>query len=66
MTPPPKLHHPLTNHKAVVLESPYVAAIEHYIENMNCKPSTFYNKERHGIINRLIEVTIIHILKSIF
>lgn len=58
-SPPPRLHNPFPKPLAVVTTSPYIDMVELSLKHFLSRPPTFYNKERHTIVTRIIECIVL-------
>ena len=62
----PRLHVPLDCSFAVVLESPYSQMVRMSLETFLKRPRSFYTKERHAIVTRIVECILLPLGLMIF
>jgi len=53
--PPPKFHEPLSQSLAVVTAAPYIELVDITFEKFLNRPPTYYNKEKHLMVTRIME-----------
>ncbi|ODN05210.1 hypothetical protein Ocin01_01491 [Orchesella cincta] len=58
-SPPPRLHNAFPKSLAVVTTAPYIDMVDLSLKHFLRRPPTFYNKERHTIVTRIIECIVL-------
>jgi hypothetical protein len=52
---PPRLHAPHPQREALVTLAPYLDMVDMCLDNYLIRPPSFYNKERHTVVARIVE-----------
>lgn len=56
---PPRLHPPLSEREAIVTAAPYLEMVDLCLDIYLHRPPSFYNKERHTVVARIVECVLL-------